>query len=353
MTKDEKKAFKILQSTTIKRDNQFEVGLLWKDGNPTLPNNELLAIKRLHSTEKRLNKNPEFRQKYHDTIQSHIDNGYARKLSEEESKPTAVTNYLPHHGVVQPHKPDKIRVVFDATAKCNNTSLNDHLLPGLDLLNNLVSVLIRFRRGKIATSADIEQMFHQIKVPLPDQHALRFLWRNNPTDKIEKYVMTVHLQGKIDSPCCANWSLKNCANELDSSNLIRDTIENDFYMDDYLGSHNTELEAIETVQKLLDTLKVSGFRLRKWTSNSKEVLKTLPLSELSPKLDPSLSEIPNERVLGIEWNPTTDTISIDLSKKNQVNTKRGILSLIALIFDPLGIVSPALIEPKLIIQELW
>ena len=77
---------------------------------------------------------------------------------------------------MHPKKPNKVRVVFDASAKYENDSLNNHLLKGPDLINNLVSILIQFRLGKYAVTADIEQMFHQIKVKKSDQDALRFLW---------------------------------------------------------------------------------------------------------------------------------------------------------------------------------
>ena len=78
-------------------------------------------------------------------------------------------NYIPHHCVFSKGKPDKIRVVFDAGAKYNNNSLSEHLLKGPDLLNNLVSILIRFCLGEFAVVGDIEQMFHQVKVRETDR----------------------------------------------------------------------------------------------------------------------------------------------------------------------------------------
>ena len=86
--------------------------------------------------------------------------------------------------------------------------MNDHLLSGPDLLNNLVGVLLRFREGKYAAVSDIEQMFHQINVRPEDQDLLRLLWRDDKTKAIEDHIMCVQVFGKIDSACIAYWTLK-------------------------------------------------------------------------------------------------------------------------------------------------
>lgn len=70
--------------------------------------------------------------------------------------------YIPHHGVFHPRKPEKLRVVFDCSAKYNGTSLNDHLLSGPDLTNNLTGVLLQFRRHPVALMCDIEKMFSSV-----------------------------------------------------------------------------------------------------------------------------------------------------------------------------------------------
>ena len=68
--------------------------------------------------------------------------------------------YIPHHGVYHPHKPGKIRVVFDCSAKSMGLSLNSMLYKGLDLTNSLVGVLTRFREDRVAVMVEIETMFY-------------------------------------------------------------------------------------------------------------------------------------------------------------------------------------------------
>ena len=110
-------------------------------------------------------------------MKEYVAKGYARKLTPEEAAVTGSrTWYLPHFLVLNPNKPGKVRVVFDAAAEYGGTSLNNNLLHGPDCTNNLAGVLLRFRQDHTAMVEDIESMFHQVKVREQDQDSLRFLW---------------------------------------------------------------------------------------------------------------------------------------------------------------------------------
>ena len=207
---EEKRALEILKKSTTIEDGHFKVGMLWRDDQPSLPYNRELALSRLRSLENKFSKNTSFANMYITQIKEYLNLGYARKLTNSEKlKLSDITNYIPHHGVIHPHKPGKVRVVFDAAAKYKGTSLNANLLPGIDFLNKLTSVLTRFRKGKIAVVADIEKMYHQIKVNNNDIDALRFLWREDIYQDIEDYVLLVHTFGKTDSSCIATYSLRS------------------------------------------------------------------------------------------------------------------------------------------------
>ena len=98
-----------------------------------------------------------------------IGNGYAEKCKIEGTDGRCW--YLPHHGVYQPQKPGKIRVVFDCSAQYANMSINTELMSGPDLANQIVGVLLRFRKEHVAFMADIKSMFYQVLVP-PHQRSL-------------------------------------------------------------------------------------------------------------------------------------------------------------------------------------
>ena len=278
------------------------------------------------------------------------------------------TNYIPHHFVLEPNKPGKIRIVFDASSKFNGSSLNDKLLPGPNLLNNLVTVLSKFRRGKIAVISDIEKMYHQVLVPKADQDSLRFLWRDDPSHPVTEYKMLVHLFGKIDSPCCANWALRSSAIEVkgipgvqafndlpdEKKDRVARAVSEEFYMDDFLSSFDEVEETKVICQDIKDVVKGRQFRLTKWLSNNLELLKSMPEQDRSPKItSKELNKLPHERTLGVWWDPSSDEFFFDVKMKDHQRTKRGILSFLSSIYDPLGFLAPLLITPKITLQSMW
>ena len=78
-------------------------------------------------------------------------------------------------------------------------------------------------------------MYHHICVSPKDRDALRFVWRKFSTDTVEDYRMSVHIFGKVDSPCIANWGLKKTAKDQAKSYYQRaiESILEHFYMDDF------------------------------------------------------------------------------------------------------------------------
>ena len=274
--------------------------MLWKDEDVKLPNNRHMALKRLEYLKSRLQKDKTLHQKYQTKIEEHVNKGYATSLkTEEEVTTSARTWYLPHHPVFHPAKLEKLRVVFDAAAKYEGTSLNDNLFHGPNLANDMIDVLLRFRKENIAMMADIQEMFLQVRVPLDQRDSLRFLWFTpNLDEPPETYRMNVHIFEAKDSPSIANFALQKTAKD-NMCEFDKETIkmlEKDFYVDDLLKSVTTEDKAIQLLSNLT-----------KFTSNSRRVLSAFPASEqanASSHLD--LDKLPTERALGIRWNIEDD-----------------------------------------------
>ena len=117
-------------------------------------------MKRLKSTTRTLNRKPVMKEQYFAFMQTIFDNDHTEKVPEEDIKPGKLCWYLPHFGVYQPRKPDKIRVVFYSAALCDGLSLNKLLLSGPDITNNLFGVLLRFRENPGVCIKSIDKIQH-------------------------------------------------------------------------------------------------------------------------------------------------------------------------------------------------
>ena len=137
------------------------------------------------SLEKKFDKQSNLKMKYIETINQYIKDGHVTKtdINKRNDNFNNKVNYIPHQAVTNINKPGKIRIVFDAGAKCQGTSLSENFLKGPDLLNNLAGVLLRFRQGKFCVMVDIEKIFHQVMVNQTD--SLRFIWRSNRDENFQ------------------------------------------------------------------------------------------------------------------------------------------------------------------------
>ncbi len=151
----------------------YEMPLPFKT-RPSLPDNKGSAMTRLLHLKRKLQRDESYKKHYVEFMEEVIGNGDAEQVKDGGSE--GERWYIPHRGVHHVKKPDVLRVVFDCSARYKGTSLNDHLLSGPDMLNNLSGVLIRFRQHPVAVMCDIQKMFHQFHVVEADRNFLRFLW---------------------------------------------------------------------------------------------------------------------------------------------------------------------------------
>ena len=114
-------------------------------------------------------------------------------------------------------------------------------------------------------------------------------------------------------------------------------------MDDFVKSTSSEKFILQNCQVIIKVLASGNLRLHKWINNSLLICETLPRSEVSDKCT-NLNEQTIERILGIIWKIKSDTLKVDLVWKTFPPTKRGVLSQLCTIFDPLGILNPCILE---------
>jgi hypothetical protein len=351
---------KVKEGIHKRDDGHFEIPLPFKQEEVKLPNNRKMAVKRLTRLKRKMMSDARYKADYVAFMNNMIDKGYAERVPTDEN--TQIDNpkwYIPHHGVYHPKKPGKIRVVFDCSAEFQDESLNRHLLQGPDLTNNLTGVLCRFRKEPVAFTCDIEGMFHQVGVDENHRDYLRFLWWEDGRLNQEpyEYRMTVHLFGAASSPGCANSALKATADMYEDiyGKEAAEFVRRDFYVDDGLKSVETPLEALNLIESSNKLCAQGGFRLHKYISNSMDVVNNIPPDERAKgiqNIDLTCNVLPIEHALGVQWCVESDTFQFRVELKDRPLTRRGILSTVSSIFDPLGMVAPLLLTGKKILQEL-
>lgn len=221
-------------------------------------------------------------------------------------------------------------------------------------MNSLIGVLMRFRKEYVAITCDIEQMFHSFYVIPEHRNFLRFLWfeDNELNGPIVECQMNVYLFGATSSPGVANFSLQKTA-DVGRSRIWKRS-RSDFYVDDGFTSLPTTREAIDLIRTTQAMCASANLRLHKFASNRREVLESLPVNDRAKDLkniDLCHDVLPVQRSLGTFWCIEPDSLGFRIELKDKPTTRRGILSTISSVYDPLGMVSPVILVGKQILRD--
>ena len=281
MSVDDRRVLALWDERVSFSGQHYVLPIPFKGSTLKSPDNRQMAEKRLSCLRRKLEKNKDLHQKYVDRMSDLSKQGYAVPVPEQDvHRSDGKVWFLPHHPVINPNK-EKIRIVFDCAAEYGGVSLNSRVRQGPILMNKLVGVLTRFRLNPIAVMADIQGMFHQVRVTRDThQDTLRFLWW--PEGNLSKFPvsckMILHLFGGTWSPSCCTYVLRRIAkdNAGSYSPAAIETITRNFYVDDCLKSMPTVSESINLVSELKMLVAEGGFNLTKWTSNSPDVISKVP-----------------------------------------------------------------------------
>ena len=208
-----------LTHTTQQPDGKFVVKLPTKMDPTQLGASRLSAERRLHTIERRLERDPDLKVQYHNFMKEYEELGHMEPVTPQEGKSTCY--YLPHHPVFkETNSTTKTRVVFDGGAKTSNgLSLNDTLQVGATVQQDLYSIVLRFRTHQVCFTADIKKMYRQIIVHPQDGDLQRILWRYSSEEPVQEYRLTIINEaylwtyGISSAPFLATRCLKKLAND--------------------------------------------------------------------------------------------------------------------------------------------
>ncbi|XP_060525268.1 uncharacterized protein LOC132701403 [Cylas formicarius] len=265
-----------------------------------------------------------------------------------DTNPTEA-HYLPHRPVIKESSTTKIRPVFHASAKeKQKPSLNQCLEKGLNLIEELPNILLRFRANKIGVISDIKKAFLQIIMNEADRNYLRFLWVDQDGgQKIFRHRRVVFSinSGQFLLGATLEYHLNKKLKE--TGNYSVETVQRllkGFYVDNCV----TSLEDLKSLRKFIEEASLimadGAFELRGWEYTDQV------------QLEDNYKGTP---VLGMTWDTTEDTlgVKVDLQYPDELLsrpvTKRFMLSLTQKIFDPIGFTCPATLYPKILLQRTW
>ncbi|XP_055530241.1 uncharacterized protein LOC129721560 isoform X1 [Wyeomyia smithii] len=312
-----------------------------------LGESRVTALNRYRKLENRLEHDINMKEQYHAFMKEYLAMGHMRLLTQaeqlEESKGLERPRvyYLPHHAVVKESSfTTRVRVVFDASARTDSGySLNNILLKGPQIQDDLFILLIRFRKHEVALVGDVEKMYRQILLDTKDILRLRIFLRFTKDGPIDVYELLTVTYGLTPSSFLATRALQQLAeDEGKEGTKSRSALLKDLYVDDYIGGASTVDEAIELRKDLTSLMAKGGFPIRKWCSNRPEVLSGIPEDQLGTILTIKFELNPEEKVqtLGITWKPKADQLKFcyQVGAYEGKWTRRRILSIIAKLFDP-------------------
>ena len=154
ISQDDRKFLDVTSRRKQLEDGRYEVPMPFKEESIIdLECNIQMAEMRFQYLKRKMEQNPDLRNHYIEFMNENIQLDFCEEipLNEISDRPAW---YIPHQG----------------------KSLNDCLLTGPDMINNLTGVLLRFRKDHVAIQGDIKKMFPQFSVPPNQRNYFRYLW---------------------------------------------------------------------------------------------------------------------------------------------------------------------------------
>ena len=165
---------------THEADGSYTAQFPWKTNHSPLPTNLTLCGGRTRALARRLAASPELLTTYNNILKDQERRGFIEKINSPAVN--SYCHYIPHHAVKKESLTTPIRIVYDCSCHQSKTlpSLNDCLQIGAPFLQDLCSIIVRFRLYRFAMSTDIEKAFLHIHLHNDDRDFRRFLWLSDP-----------------------------------------------------------------------------------------------------------------------------------------------------------------------------
>lgn len=287
---------------------------------------------------------------YNSVFEQQLADGIIEEVPIDPSQNKHV--YIPHRPVIKiaDNISTKTRIVLNCSLKIGESpSLNEACYPGINLLNDLFSLLLKTRADDYIMISDVKQAFLMIKLKREeDKDRFRVLWINSK-NKLVSYRYTTIVFGHIASPFILNHVMNHHLTHYEKDEC-HDVLSNNKYVDNIFATGNNPLELNKLCDESRSRLSDGGFELRSWASNSTHLQDKFNDDGISSRNDV-------EKLLGYVYSPSSDKINLPCLEykydDNEPLTKRKILSCTAAVFDPFGFHNPVAVRGKILLQKVW
>lgn len=366
-TAEERECEDFFTNTHVRsNDGKYTTRLPFKSNEFVLGKSRHIAVATLLQMEKKFKANPKLKQEYAKCINEYLELGHMKLARDTDESLVTIKNgerhyncyYMPHHAVFKASSTTtKLRVVFNASQKtANGTALNDTMMVGPTIQDDLMNILLRWRGHRIALASDIEKMYRQILVDKDDWNYQRIVWRNSESEPIRDYCLQRITFGNAAAPFMAIRTVQQLAkDEQGRFPLAASAALSDFYVDDLMTGAHTVEKAVEMQHQLRKIMNAGGMSLRKWASNNLDALDGVPNEHRELKTEIAIDTDDTLKMLGVQWDPRRDEFryKINLGPAKNEYTKRELVSEVARLFDPLGWLTPVVIMAKIRLQQTW
>ncbi|XP_062541801.1 uncharacterized protein LOC134209785 [Armigeres subalbatus] len=352
---------KFFRETTVRGDGgRYIVRIPFKDGAlDNLGTNRRTAFHRFRLIEARLGRDPNLAAEYRKFMDEYEKLGHMKRVDESEAT-LGPAYFLPHHPVIREESSTtKVRVVFDASCRSTTgVSLNEVMLVGPVVQEDLRSIIMRSRLHPVMLIADVAKMYRQITLSPDDSRLHLIFWRASPSDTIQIYKLLTVTYGTASAPYLATRVLKKLADDEEKNYpLAARATRDDFYVDDFFSGARSVAEAVKLRKQMEEMFNSAGMQLRKWASNIPSALQGVSNDNRALQSSVEFDKDQSIKTLGLHWEPHSDQLKYLVPKAivdpAAVVTKRSALSCIARLFDPLGLVGPVVVRAKMFMQALW
>ena len=338
----------------------YKVGIPWVSAER--PKTNLWeALKLFRGQLKRSQRNPAGHSKMVETVEEWIRLGYAKTVQSSEAR-RRDSFVIPSFIVSRTDKTStQYRLVINAAREFSGRSINDFILPTPDVMNDLCNVLLQFRVGRYTYTADIKHMFLRIQTEVEDQKFLRVLHCPDPEGPVQVVQCSRHVFGLRSSPYIAMEVIRTHARKrADRWPLAAKAVLECSIVDDILTTADS-MEQLTTLHRELRLLfEDMSMTIHKCASNSPEMMEDIPVNERAKQIrldefqgsDPSL--LPVIKTLGLVYRPEHDDFCYEYAHEFEgAWTLRKMVSAVARLYDPIGLISPFLMAGRAIIQTIW